>query len=173
LPLSRGGELLVPGVDGGREDERVGVEVLRGVADDDVAAATTGPAFSRCSPPRSGSGTYAAGRPTAASSAHVIAPRADHEVGRGVGVLHLVDVADDDVERVGGVAVRHLDHVLRPGDVAAPCTPLARNAAAAPDTAPLITPAPCEPPMTISTGRRDAGRTAAGLRRAARVGRAR
>jgi hypothetical protein len=37
--LSRGDELLVPGVDGGRDDERLGfVEVPRGVADDDVAA---------------------------------------------------------------------------------------------------------------------------------------
>lgn len=31
-------------------------------------------AFSRCSPPRSGSGTYTAYKPTAAGSAHVIAP---------------------------------------------------------------------------------------------------
>jgi hypothetical protein len=45
-------------------------------------------------------------------------PRAaDREVGRGVGVLHLVDIGDDDVGRVGGVTVRHLDRVLRPGDV--------------------------------------------------------
>jgi hypothetical protein len=37
--LPRGDELLLPGVDGSREDERVGVvEVPRGVADDDVAA---------------------------------------------------------------------------------------------------------------------------------------
>jgi hypothetical protein len=42
---------------------------------------------------------------------------ADREVGRGVGVLHLVDVGDDDVGRVGGVAAWHLGHVPRPGDV--------------------------------------------------------
>jgi hypothetical protein len=42
---------------------------------------------------------------------------ADREVGRGVGVLHLVDVGDDDVERVGGVAAWQLGHVPRPGDV--------------------------------------------------------
>jgi hypothetical protein len=36
--LPRGDEFLVPGVDGRREDERVGVfEVPRGVADDDIA----------------------------------------------------------------------------------------------------------------------------------------
>jgi hypothetical protein len=36
--LPRGDELLVPGIDGGREDERAGVvEVPRGVAGDDVA----------------------------------------------------------------------------------------------------------------------------------------
>ena len=41
--LPRGDELLVPGVDGGREDERVGVEVPRGVADDDVGAERSQP----------------------------------------------------------------------------------------------------------------------------------
>jgi hypothetical protein len=42
--LPRGDGLLVPGVDGGREDERVGVvEVPRGVADDDVAAERSQP----------------------------------------------------------------------------------------------------------------------------------
>jgi hypothetical protein len=40
----RGDELLVPGVDGSREDERVGVvEVPRGVADDDVGAERSQP----------------------------------------------------------------------------------------------------------------------------------
>src|SRR5262245_50925704 len=32
------------------------------------------------------------------------------------------------------------------------CTPVARSAAEAPDTAALIARAPCEPPVTISTG---------------------
>jgi hypothetical protein len=42
--LPRDDELLVPGVDGGREDERVGVvEVPQGVADDDVAAERSQP----------------------------------------------------------------------------------------------------------------------------------
>jgi hypothetical protein len=42
--LPRGDEFLVAGVDGGREDERVGVvEVPRGVANDDVAAERSQP----------------------------------------------------------------------------------------------------------------------------------
>jgi hypothetical protein len=42
--LPRGDGLLVPGVDGGREDERVGlVQVPWGVADDDVAAERSQP----------------------------------------------------------------------------------------------------------------------------------
>ena len=42
--LPPGAELLVPGVDGGREDERLGaVEVPRGVAGDDVAAERSQP----------------------------------------------------------------------------------------------------------------------------------
>ena len=47
----------------------------RRVVDDEPAAARAiGSAFSRCSPLPCGSGTYAAGRPTAVSSAQVIAP---------------------------------------------------------------------------------------------------
>jgi hypothetical protein len=64
-----------PGI--GEHQDQGGLDPGRaeaGVIDEAPSAAAAGAAFSRCSPPRSGSGTYAAGMPRAASSAHVIAP---------------------------------------------------------------------------------------------------